>query len=517
MFGGVSVGLYIDGKRIYVAELRTQFGRTQVIRSAEADVPASTGNSISDSAPLSQAISEAFKKARIHHKEVFVALPEKDSMIRYFEMPLLPKKEQRNSVRFEAQKYVPFDIKDLYYDFGILIEKPQKKVKVMLLAAKKETAHDAISTVQNAGLKVRSLESASSALVRALYLPSPKDAGEVFAIVDIDRRRFINILIVKNHVLLMARYQALSKSSEIQDQPVSDFKLYVAEIRLSLNYFAKNFKNEKVFRIVLSADLENDFKGWNKLLENELGMTVGTTNPLNYDGSNRTYSSGMMTAIGLGLRGTSDLYSIELNLVPKGTERFAQETLPMSESDERKLLKKAVLIETVAVIAIWMLVYYLFVGKISSDRIAIANKLQAVSAKSALPLDQLGLKEAVLAGKASFLTRLIDKRIYLTTKMNEMARTVPTTIRMTALNYTDSEDKDGVSTTSLRIEGTVLSKLAGVELDVVSRLVAALGEDKEFMQGFDEVKIASIQNLMMKNTPMTKFIIDCSMTKKKQG
>ena len=526
MFGaGSSVGLYLDGKRIYAAELRTQFGESQIVRTVESDVLLTAANPTPDEGTVSHSLSELFQKEGIRHKEVFIALTEKESIVRYFEMPLLPRRERADSVRFEAQKYLPFDIRELYYDCAIQVDGSQKKMRVTFLAAKKEAVHRIVSIVNNAGLKVISLESASMATTRALYPADTKNAGEAFAILDIDKKGFIHILIVKNDMLLMARDHLYFKAAGVEGISAPDFKSCVSEIRLSLNYFSKNFKNENLSKVILCADLKNTFKGWDAQMEAELGIPVRAGNPLGSFTVDQVYSSGMTTAIGLGMRGCSHARGVNLSLALKGkfaadkpdaeNPAVSPETAGVSEQEE-SFLKKIAFTEIAAVALIGAAAYFLFLGRLSAATADLAEVNRAVPAEYALPLDQLTVKEADLNKKIALLSRLVEKRIYLTTKLNEVAKTVPADVRLTALDYRDSEGKDGGSIISLKIEGAIPSVPAGVDLDAVNHLVAAFTADKEFMTGLDEVKLVSAQNMAAKEFSLTRFIINCSTKEKTQ-
>ncbi len=512
MFGtGSSIGLYIDGKRIYLAELRSQFGESQIVRTIETDIQLTPTNPTPDADLISRSISDIFQKEGIAAKDVFIALTEKESIVRYFEMPLLPQRERKEAVRFEAQKYLPFEIRDLYHDCSIQADAPQKKMRVTFLAAKKDAVHKVISIVQKSGLRVRSLESASMATTRALYPADAKPTDDAFAILDIDKKGFIHILIVKNDMLLMARDHLYFRAADTVGQSVPDFKSCVSEVRLSLNYFSKTFKNETLSKIIVCADLKDTFKDWDSQLEAELGIPVRAGNPIGSFAANQTYSAGMTTAIGLGMRGTSSRHGVKLNLVPHDKPAAASKAAAsaISQQNEDEFLKKMALFEIVLFAIIGAVIYYFFLGKLAISKADYANRLRTIPAEYALSLDELKAKEAELASKIVLTSNLIDKRVFFTTKMNQLAKTIPDFISVTGIDYTSSEDKDGVSSNALNILGTVFSNASGVDLPEVNKLAAALLADKEFMVGFGGATVLSAQNVVSKEGLLTKFTIYC--------
>ncbi len=514
MFGtGSSIGLYIDGKRIYLAELRSQFGESQIVRTVESDIQLTPTNPTPDADLISRSISDIFAKENISTREVFIALTEKESIVRYFEMPLLPQKERREAVRFEAQKYLPFEIRDLYYDSAIQPDTPQKKMRITFLAAKKEAVHKTISIVQKAGLRVRSLESASMATTRALYPADAKPTDEAFAILDIDKKGFIHILIVKNDMLLMARDHLYFRSADAVGLSAPDFKSCVSEVRLSLGYFTKTFKNEALSKIIICADLKDTFKDWDSQLEAELGIPVRAGNPVGSFTANQTYSAGMTTAIGLGMRGTSSRHAVKLNLVPRDKPTVSKgATSLVSQQAEDELLKKMAIFELIAFVLIGAAVYYFLIGKLAMANADLAKRSSTIPAEYALPLQQLKAKEDAQARKIRVMSSLIDNRFFFTTKLNQMAKLIPDYISLTTLDYTDVVSGDGESSLQMNIQGTVYTKVSGVDLPEVNKLAAAFSADKEFMAGFVNVSVLSANNAVVKEGVMTRFIIYCQKT-----
>ena len=298
-----TVGLYIDGRKIYVAELRAQFGEMQIGKAAQSEVLLTAANPTPDEETVARSVVEIFQRESIRAKDVMVALTEKESMVRYFEMPILPTGERKESVRFEAQKYLPFDIRELYFDYSLQVDRTLNRMRVTCLAAKKEAVNRMVAIVRGAGLRVKFLEAAPMSVSRALYTPDPKP-NDAFAILDIDKKGFINILIVKNDLIVMTRDHVYFKSASPDQASDADFKSCVSEVRLSLNYFSKNFKNENLSRIVLGADLKETYPQWDSMLEGELGIPVRAGNPFGYFTATQPYSSGIVGAIGLAMRGS---------------------------------------------------------------------------------------------------------------------------------------------------------------------------------------------------------------------
>ncbi len=505
--GGSGVGFYMADKRIYLVELRKEFGGIQVVRYAEAEVELTENNLPKEFS--SQTVRQAFEKAGIKSENVIVALAEKESMTRYFDMPLLPKKEWKNSVRFEAQKYLPFDVRDLYSDFKVIPDKTKKRMSVMFLAAKRHAADLILEFIHQAGLSVSSMESVSVSFVRLLYSQQPWKITDVFGVLDIGEEGNLNIAIIKGNKLLMTRncFFTISQGSA----PSANFESFTGEVRLSLNYFMKNFKDEKIQYLIFCGDTERNFPQWDESLGNELEISVKKFYPTKIFGKSLPYSSGLAAAIGAALKPLASDNTPHFNLIPpEKAKRFS--ALPMSQEQENSLLKKTLITGGIVVLIV-LIALKISLTIVALSRTQTINEIKKPFINEAgglayLTKDQLEEKKTEFGNKLQFFDSLVGRRVFWTSKMNEIAKLLPDNMSLLTLDYTDNEDRDGQSTQSLTIEGTVFSD-PGAELSAVNSFVMALGKSEEFMKGFEEIKISSIQKNFMENLTTTKFTIVC--------
>ena len=105
-------------------------------------------------------------------------------MIRHFELPAMPKKEEKNAVRFEAQKYVPFDIKELYFDHESYPDPARKKLRVVFFACKRQWVDQVGTLLAPLGCRLARVELASQSLARGFRarLARPPEAAEAMVL-----------------------------------------------------------------------------------------------------------------------------------------------------------------------------------------------------------------------------------------------------------------------------------------------------------------------------------------------
>lgn len=70
--------------------------------------------------------------------QVYLALPEKKVILRSFKLPLMGRKELERGISFEIEKYIPFGINELIWDYAYTRIPTEKKIIVSFLAIKRE-------------------------------------------------------------------------------------------------------------------------------------------------------------------------------------------------------------------------------------------------------------------------------------------------------------------------------------------------------------------------------------------
>lgn len=510
LLGGEGIGLYFDAKCVYLAELRSQFGVIQLNHYAAEELPEGSWD---DPEALTRAVASVIKKSGVTTTQANIAISEQESMVRYFEMPILPKKEWRNAIRFEAQKYVPFDVKTLYSDYNVTPDKPKKRMRVMFLAVKKKPADTLLSAARSAGLKIKALESYSLAYSRALYPDPDSQPKSIVAVLDLEKNH-IQIAVMQDGLVLMTRHNILNKPAILDVAPaLTDFSAISAELRLSLNYFSKNFKSLRIDQVVLCADLENEYRGLGNFLQQDSGIPVRAFNPVTLYGKQLPYSSGLVCAIGLALRDTTYKKNEKINIFTAEHIKLEDGILPLSPEDEKILFQKTIVVGFLVALVLIGLVYLAMGARIRAVRAevlktaGISNVPPELARASA---DEIKGRIAEIAKKNDFLTALVDKRTHATEKMSDLARLVPSEIHLSVFEYNDNEDNSGTSSIALRLEGHVIGAAAGGELAVLDELIKTMAGDKEFMRGLDEVKIASVQKTALDGAPALKFVLEAT-------
>ncbi|TAN42177.1 MAG: type IV pilus assembly protein PilM [Nitrospirae bacterium] len=157
LFGGKgSIGLDIGSSYIKTVKLKESKGGYELEQFDIFPLPPEliVDGSIIDSLRLVDAIKEMLKKAGITTKDAVIAISGHSSVIiKRIALPEMSEEELQESIKFEAEQYVPFDIEDVDLDFQIIGPKEEPgQMDVILVAVKKDIINEYISVVKEAGL-----------------------------------------------------------------------------------------------------------------------------------------------------------------------------------------------------------------------------------------------------------------------------------------------------------------------------------------------------------------------------
>lgn len=175
VLGGTAIGLNIGNSTIKVVELRSSGGSIKVTGAATVHTPLeslSNGVIISQGA-LSHAIRSAMQAAGIKSKAVTTAVSGTGSIVvRVVEMARMSDKELEETMRTDAEKFIPFAPEEVRLDFRALRELPtppdSPNMDVLIAAAQREVLYQYGDAVKGARLTPRAIEVEPLAVTRAL-------------------------------------------------------------------------------------------------------------------------------------------------------------------------------------------------------------------------------------------------------------------------------------------------------------------------------------------------------------
>jgi type IV pilus assembly protein PilM len=151
------VGLDIGSSAVKAVELKAAGKGFKVLAFASEPIPPDSivDGAIIDGAAVSDAIKRLFDNKAFKTKEVAASLSGNAVIVKKISLPVMTEAELGESIYWEAEQYIPFDIQDVNIDYQILDAGtgPESKgtMDVMLVAAKKEKIADYTGVISQAG------------------------------------------------------------------------------------------------------------------------------------------------------------------------------------------------------------------------------------------------------------------------------------------------------------------------------------------------------------------------------
>jgi len=502
-----TTGVYIGVRHVYVAQLKgtlfgprlVKFGQAEIQASAQSAETAGAG----DEAKV-EAIKRVLRENNIAAKKVITALPGKDVLIRYFQMPRIPKSEWETAIKFEAKRHIPFKIEELFWDFQVAKGLGKDaKMDVTFVAVKKEIAQNYLSLLERAGLKPLALEPAPFSLVRLFASGNQLAKDKPTAIVAVDYG-MADINILKEKICYLTRDVSLP----LEEEMVSENLLN--EVRMSLDYYEKIFPTEMVGKILLCGEV--GLKDWDRTLAEELKVPAekaDLTKAIKIRGTLPPLS--MAVAVGLALRGRV-LAPAEVNLYR--VREVKPEVLPAKRDFGLTPKLRRAVFRAVAISCIGLLILHLaMLRRIAQEKkqlewaISLRPKIGlAIGSFSYAEIEKI---KKELENKLSILDLIIDKRVFWTAKFNELPKIIPPGLWLTYLSFTDRLSKDNRVIRSLSIKGVAYQEDSAQEIGIVTEFVSNLKENKKFFQGFTEIKLDSMTSAELKGMPVKNFAVSC--------
>jgi type IV pilus assembly protein PilM len=103
---------------------------------------------------VADAINELLNRNKVRHKETALSVSGNTVIIKKITLPLMTQEELEESIQWEAEQYIPFDINDVFIGFEVLAPRTEQgQMDVVLVAAKKEMINDYVAVCHETGLE----------------------------------------------------------------------------------------------------------------------------------------------------------------------------------------------------------------------------------------------------------------------------------------------------------------------------------------------------------------------------
>src|SRR3989442_2099331 len=167
------VGLDIGSHAIKVVELAPGGGKYRVVHAGFAEPPpgAVKEGAVVEPQGLGLAIRQVIAKAGIKPGRVVSAVGGQAVIVRELKLPPMSEDELKQAARFEAERYIPYGVREVNMDFDVIgetTEDNQRKIVVLLVAARRDIVDKHVQALESGGVEPFVLDVESFAVIRAL-------------------------------------------------------------------------------------------------------------------------------------------------------------------------------------------------------------------------------------------------------------------------------------------------------------------------------------------------------------
>ncbi len=184
------VGLDIGSSAVKAVELKGSGKSFKVAAFGSEPVPPDSivDGAIIDATAVADAVRRLFDSRKIRTKEVAASLSGNAVIVKKITLPVMTEGELSESIYWEAEQYIPFDIQDVNLDYQILESGQAAGAKgtmdVLLVAAKKEKIADYTGVISQAGRTPVIVDVDAFALQNAYEMNYGIEAGQVVVLLN---------------------------------------------------------------------------------------------------------------------------------------------------------------------------------------------------------------------------------------------------------------------------------------------------------------------------------------------
>jgi type IV pilus assembly protein PilM len=184
------VGLDIGSSAVKAVELKPAGKGYKVTAFGSEAIPPDSivDGAIIDGAAVADAIRRLFDGRKIQTKDVAASLSGNAVIVKKITLPVMTEAELSESIYWEAEQYIPFDIQDVNLDYQILdpgdTANGKTTMDVLLVAAKKEKIADYTGVIAQAGRTAVVVDVDAFALQNAYEVNYGIEPGQVIVLLN---------------------------------------------------------------------------------------------------------------------------------------------------------------------------------------------------------------------------------------------------------------------------------------------------------------------------------------------
>jgi type IV pilus assembly protein PilM len=349
------VGVDIGSSSIKLVELKQSKKGISLVHFRMVPLPPETivDGAIMNSAAVVEALNELLAQEKVKTKEVATSVAGHSVIVKKIKLPQMSEQELEESIQWEAEQYIPFDINDVNMAVQPLGNDEQDvgQMEVLLVAAKKDLINDYTAVLSEAGLIPLIMDVDAFAIENMFEANYGIQEGQTIVLANIGAST-INLNILRNGISTFTRdismggnqfTEEIQKQLNVSYEEAESLKLggelggpsdttdavipqevggiirsvsetLASELQRSLDFFSATAGDDRISKVFLSGGSAK-VPGLPAVIEAKLGIPVEIADPfknITIDEKNfnvahiRDVAPAAAVAVGLGLRYLGD-------------------------------------------------------------------------------------------------------------------------------------------------------------------------------------------------------------------
>jgi Type IV pilus assembly protein PilM len=194
-------------------------------------------------------LNKAIREVGPDAKTVYISLADKDFIFRALEMPLMNRKEVESSIQYEVEKYIPFKMEELEWDFEFVKFAQQRKINLSFMGIRENNLQRVRDIFSRLAIEVSVMEPACLSVARAVKSNKRFSKLKDFAILDLTNAESY-LTFFQHDLPVFNRYLV----TPLKDGAF-DAVRFNESVDLSFQYFKREFKSYKLERCIIVGDI----------------------------------------------------------------------------------------------------------------------------------------------------------------------------------------------------------------------------------------------------------------------
>ena len=204
----LALGLDIGSSSVKLVHLKEGRRGYTLLAWGEAPLPpeAVVDNQLMNSSAIVEAIRQLLAQQKVKARDVAIGVRGHSVIIKRISMPVMSQEDLDESIQWEAEQYIPFDVKDVHIDTQILTPQGDAagQMDVLLVAAKKDMINDFTAVCAEAGLAATVVDVDAFAVQNAYEINYAQTPGQPVVLINVGAA-VTNINIVNNGMATFTR------------------------------------------------------------------------------------------------------------------------------------------------------------------------------------------------------------------------------------------------------------------------------------------------------------------------